>query len=166
MNPDLPRLREVARKEPAILALLDILRRNRVRGNRTSLHLLAQRHSGDTAGATRSEAMLTAARLLENCGMGRLLNPTRAFRACFVWAVHPHVLRDALENEAMVLIPQHYLHGAPPPDAAPAPPREGWQRHTFPLRPDALLTLELPEGFSGDEARRLGHFLLAIAQGK
>ena len=166
MNPDLDRLRSVARKEPAIAALLDLLRRGRVRGNCTALRALAARYGEDTAGNTRFETLLTACRLLENCGMGQLLQPTRAHRARFIWAVHPHVVRDAVANEAIVLQPQHYLKGAPPPDAAPAPPRKGWHRHTFPLRPSDPITLELPEDLSEQEAKRLGHFLLALATSK
>ena len=166
MNPDLDRLRAVARKEPAIGALLDLLRRGRVRGNHTVLRPLAARYGEGTGDNTRFETLVTACRLLENCGMGQLLQPTRAHRARFVWAVHPHVLRDAVASDAIVLQPQHYLKGAPPPATAPKPPPDGWQRHTFPLRPDALVTLELPADLSENEAKRLGHFLLAIATGK
>ena len=166
MNPDLDRLRSVARKEPSIAALLDLLRRGRVRGNNTVLRPLVARYGEDTAGNTRFETLVTACRLLENCGMGQLLQPTRAHRARFIWAVHPHVVRDAVANEAIVLQPQHYLKGAPPPAAAPKPPPNGWQRHTFTLRPTVPVTLELPEDLSEQEAKRLGHFLLAIATGK
>lgn len=98
--------------------------------------------------------------------MGQLLQPTRAHRARFVWAVHPHVLRDGLASDAIVLQPHHCLNGTPVTAATPAPPREGWQRHTFPLRPDAPVSLELPTDLSEQEAKRLGHFLLAIASGK
>jgi len=166
MNPDLDSLRAVARKEPAIGVLLDLLRRGRVRGNHTVLRPLAARFGEETGGSTRFETLVTACRLLENCGMGQLLQPTRAHRARFVWAVHPHVLRDGLASDAIVLQPHHCLHGTPANAAAPAPPREGWQRHTFPLRPDAPVTLELPADLSEHEAKRLGHFLLAIATGK
>ena len=166
MSPDLDRLRAVARKEPAIAALLDLLRRVRVRGNHTVLRPLIARYGDDTGDNTRFETLVTACRLLESCGMGQLLQPTRAHRARFVWAIHPHVLRDAVANDALVLQPQHHLNGPPAPAAAPAPPRESWQRHTFPLRPDAPVTLELPEDLSEQEAKRLGHLLLAIATGK
>jgi hypothetical protein len=166
MNPDLPRLREIARKEPAILAFLDLLQRGRVRGNHTVLRPLVARFSEATGDHTRLQTLLTACRLLENCGMGQLLQPTRAHRARFVWAVHPHVLRDGLTNDALVLQPQHHLHGAPAPVAAPAPPRPGWLRHTFPLRPDAPVTVELPADLTESEAKRLGHLLLALAPGQ
>jgi hypothetical protein len=129
MNPDLDRLRAVARKEPAIGALLDLLRRGRVRGNHTVLRPLAARFGDDTGDSTRLQTLITACRLLENCGMGQLLQPTRAHRARFVWAVHPHVLRDGLAS-------------------------------------DAIVTLELPADLTEHEAKRLGHFLLAIATGK
>ena len=166
MNPDLDRLRSVARKQPAIAALLDLLRRGRVRGNCTALRALAARYGEDTGDNTRFETLLTACRLLENCGMGQLLQPTRAHRARFVWAIHPHVVRDAVANEAIVLQPQHYLKGPPPPAAAPKPPPDGWQRHTFPLRATTPVTLELPADLTEQEAKRLGHFLLSIATGK
>lgn len=166
MRPDLERLRAVARTEPAIATLLDLVQRGRVRGHCTALRQLALRYEGDTGGDTRLQALLTACRLLENCGMGRLLQPTRAYRARFVWAVHPHVLRDAVANEALVLQPQHVIEGELAPAASPVPPRPGWQRHEFRLRPDAPVTLELPEDLTSDEARRLGHFLLAVATGQ
>ena len=166
MNPDLDRLRTVARKEPAIASLLDLLQRGRVRGNCTALRQLANRYGEDTGDNTRLQTLVTACRLLENCGMGQLLQPTRAHRARFLWAVHPHVLRDSLANDALILQPEHYLTGSPATAPAPAPPRAGWQRHTFPLRPDAPITLELPVDLSGEEARRLGHFLLAHATSK
>lgn len=166
MNPDLDRLRAVAQKEPAIAALLDLTQRGRVRGNRTRLRPLASRQGDGTGESTRFETLVTACRLLENCGMGQLLQPTRAHRARFVWAVHPHILRDGLASDAIVLQPHHCLKGAPVSTAAPAPPREGWQRHTFPLRPDAPVSLELPADLSEQEAKRLGHFLLSIATSK
>lgn len=163
MHPDLSRLRETARKNPAILAFLDLLRQGRVRENRTVLRPLADRYTRDTGDHTRFQTLLTACRLLESCGLGQLLQPTRAHRARFLWAVHPRVVRDAVVNDAINLQPHHYLKGAPPPAPSTEPPRAGWQRHTFPLRPDAPITLELPEDLSGTEARRLGHFLLALA---
>ncbi len=166
MNPDLSRLREVARKEPAIPAFLDLLQRGRVRGNRTTLRPLALRYGADRGDHTRIQALITACRLLENCGMGQLLQPTRAHRARFVWAVHPHVLRDALASDALVLQPHHCLNGTPVSAAAPAPPRPGWQRLTFPLRPEVPVSLELPVDLSESEAKRLGHFLLAHATDK
>lgn len=163
MNPDLDRLRAIARSEPALPAFLDLIRRGRVRGHRTALRPLVARYGEDTGGDTRFTAVVTLCRLLESCGMGQLLDPTRVYRATFVWAVHPHILRDALASDAFVLQPQHYRGGPPPSADQPAPPRPGWVRHTFPLRPDAPLTLELPENLTPGEARRLGHFLLSVA---
>ena len=110
MNPDLPRLRDIARQEPAILAFLDLLRRSRVRGQITSLRLLAQRYSEDTGDDTRLQTLLTTCRLLETCGMGQILDPTRAHRARFHWAINPQVLYDAVRNETMVLQPLSLIH--------------------------------------------------------
>lgn len=166
MNPDLDRLRAVARKEPAIGALLDLVQRGRVRGNCTALRPLALRYNDNAGEGTRLQTLVTACRLLENCGMGQLLQPTRAHRARFLWAVHPHILRDGLANDALVLQPEHCLKGTPTISAVPAPPRDGWQRHTFPLRLDAPVTLELPADLTEHEAKRLGHFLLAHVTGK
>ncbi len=38
-----------------------------------------------------------------------------------------------------------------------------WLRHDFPLRPDFVVTIELPYNMSSREAQRLAAFILALA---
>lgn len=170
MPADLPALRDLLQDQThPVGEILRSASRMKVRLNSTSLLGLVQHIRSRHQHVRPTAEYLDALRVLAGLGFGRLLHAQVRHRATFRWAIDPRAVCAAAFDPTISFQPQDYLDPAARPPAttqaasAQSIP-EGWRQHSFPLRPEGDVILLLPADLTPEEARRLGHLLLAHAR--
>jgi len=150
---NIERLKSAYSENPAVQAICDHLAGRNNNQNETKLHRIIGHLKSEAYEFKRAE-IIAAFRKLEEADVGKYVEGRHGWPSRFVW-------------EAKSLhIASHATDGLPPiqePESEDEPSEEAdFIEHTFVLRPDISISLELPSDLSSQEASRLAMFLKSL----
>ena len=141
-------------ENPAVQAICDHMAMRNNNQNETKLHRIIQHLQNEAYEFKRTE-IIAAFRKLEEAGMGKYVEGRHGWPSRFIWeskslyisvlATDGEVSAQELATEAQVSDDEAELI-----------------EHSFVLRPDLLVTIELPSDLSAKESVRLAAFIQAL----
>jgi hypothetical protein len=150
MNTDA--LAKAYRENDAVRAICDHLSNRTYNQTETKLHRIT-RHLEDEAYEFKRAEIIAAFRALEESEVGKYVEGRHGWPSRFVWSA------KSLSLTALAT-------GAAPEDTTPAEVAEEtggeFLEHSFVLRPDLSVALELPSDLTQSEAKRLALFISAL----
>jgi hypothetical protein len=141
----------------AVRAICDHMAARERNQNETKLQRMLKHLTDDGFDFKRSE-VIAAFRLLEEAGCGRYVEGRHGWPSRFVWEVKSLQVSDAAKGQAPLL---EY-------DAATDTLQQDAEEdtelieHTFVLRPDLSVSIDLPADFTKSEAIRLAAFVQSL----
>lgn len=153
---ELEKLKSVYAENKVVRAICDLLAARERNQNETKLHVVVRRLTNNDPDLKKSE-IIAAFRALEDAGCGRYVEGRRGWRSRFVWEVKSLDVSAAAKGE------QALERDASPNDAVDPPDEDAELiEHSFALRPDLSVSIELPADLTKNEASRLAAFLQAL----
>lgn len=153
---ELEKLKNAYAENKAVQAICDHMAARERNQNETKLHKMLQHLTNDGFDLKKSET-IAAFRALEDAGCGRYVEGRRGWRSRFVWGV------KTLDVSAAAKGQQTLEHDVSSNDAADQIDEDvELIEHSFALRPDLTVSVELPVDLTKSEASRLAAFLQAL----
>jgi len=101
------------------------------------------------------QQIVTVFRALENCGCGQFVSGRRGWPSRFVWSTAMIGVGRAAAGEQPDV--EAFLEGTTETEG-----RRDWLTHSFHLRPDVTLEIELPADLTVHESERIARFVQAL----
>ena len=140
----------------AVRAICDHTAERAKNQNETALHRIMHYLEYEGEDYKRSD-LIAAFRLLEEAECGRYVEGRHGWKSRFVWAVKSKLVSGAAEgtqSKAELVAPD-----SPEDDAL----EEEMIEHTYILRPDLSISIDLPVDLSRNEAERLAQFIGSLS---
>jgi len=152
---ELEKLKNVYAQNKVAQAICDHMAGRERNQNETKLHRMRRHLTNDGFDLKRSE-IIAAFRALEDAGCGQYVEGRHGWRSRFVWEV------KTLDVSAAAKGQQTLERDASSDDVADQPDDVDLIEHSFVLRPDLTVSVELPADLTKSEASRLAAFLQAL----
>lgn len=151
---DLGKLQNAYQSDEVVSAICDNMAERSKNQNETKLHRIIHHLKEDGYDVKRS-GVIAAFRKLEEADCGHYVEGRHGHKSRFVWSVKSMLVRDAVTGDA---------------SAASVEEDDGFEayesemlEHTYLLRPDLTVTIELPEDLTRTEAQRLSQFIDSLS---
>ena len=153
---ELEKLKNVYAQNKVVQAICDHMAARERNQNETKLHRMLRHLTNDGVDLKRSE-LIAAFHALEDAGCGQYVEGRHGWRSRFVWEVKTLDVSAAAKG-------QQTLERDVSSDDAVDQPDEDVEliEHSFVLRPDLTVSVELPADLTKSEASRLAAFLQAL----
>lgn len=149
-------LRSIYAKNQAVKAICDHFADRSKNQNETALHRMLMHLEADGYDFPRRD-VIAAFRALEGAECGRYVEGRHGWKSRFVWSVKSLLIADAAKGTESVAS----LEAQDDEDSKAV--EDDLIEHSFWLRPDLSVTIELPGDLSPHEAYRLSQFVSALS---
>ncbi len=149
-------LKKIYNDNEAVKSICDHMSDRSKNQNETALHRITHYLEQEGAEFKRSD-LIAAFRLLENAECGRYVEGRHGWKSRFVWSVKSKLVAGAAqgtETKAALIAEE---------DIEEEIFEEEMLEHVYLLRPDLVITIELPADLSRNEAQRLSQFIDSLS---
>jgi hypothetical protein len=153
---ELERLKSNYRQNKVVQAICDHLAAREKNQTETKLRRIQVHLAGDDFDFKKSE-IIAAFRALEDSGCGRYVEGRHGWPSRFVWAVPSLYVSAAAKGQQTL-----ERDASSDEDLHQSADDEELVEHSFVLRPDVVVSLELPSDLRKSEAGRLAAFIQAL----
>lgn len=149
-------LKQIYNENQAVKSICDHMSDRSKNQNETALHRISQHLELEGTDFKRSD-LIAAFRLLENSECGKYVEGRHGWKSRFVWSVKSKLVAGAAQgNETNAALVAEK-------DSDEEIFEEEMLEHNYFLRPDLVITVELPADLSRSEAQRLSQFIDSLS---
>ena len=156
---ELEKLKAAYNNNEFVSAICDHLAERERNQKETKLHRIIRHLTNDGYTARRPD-VIAAFRELESVECGQYVEGRHGHKSRFVWSVKSMQVSDAISGDAVAT----EIENVAEEDEGEEYEYESETiEHSFVLRPDYVLNLELPEDLTQKESKRLSKFILSLS---